>query len=127
MQKATCHNEKGTTMSKSTSTAKSTLEQLAEKADKNTQARFAEQAAEGVVNPIVLAKLVGVRPQMVYNYLAKGKFTEVEGAVGTNSTQKKVIQLDEANTWAQGYIDRKVTRETKEAEKVAAELAGTTA
>jgi hypothetical protein len=113
-------------MSRNTSTAKSTLEQLAENAPANVQKRFAEQAAEGVVNPIVLAQLVGVRPQMVYNYISKGKFSQAEDAFGTNNTGKKVINLDEANTWAQGYLDRKVTRETKEAEKVAAELAGET-
>lgn len=111
-------------MSKSTSTNKSTLEQLAENARPHIQARFAAQSAEGVVNPIVLAELLGVRPQMIYNYLGKGKFTEVEDAVGSNSTQKKVIRLDEANTFAQGYLDRKVVRETKAKAKIEAELAG---
>jgi len=105
-------------------TAQSTLEALAGSAPKKVQDRFNEQAAEGVVNPIVLAQLLGVRPQMIYNYLRKGKFSEVEGAIGTNSTQKKVIRLDEANTFAQGYTARKVERETKAAEKVAAELEG---
>jgi hypothetical protein len=112
-------------MSKNTTAQKSTLDTLAEGADKRTQERYAEQAANGVVNPIVLANLLGVRPQMIYNYIRKGKFSESEQAFGENNTQKKVIFLDEANTFAQGYIDRKVAREAKEAEKVEAELAGT--
>jgi hypothetical protein len=90
----------------------------------NTVRRYNEQKANGVVNPIVLAALLGVRPQMIYNYIRKGKFSESEAAFGENSTQKKVIYLDEANTFAQGYTDRKVARETKAAEKVAEELAG---
>jgi hypothetical protein len=100
----------------------SALEELAKTASKPTRERFAEQAKEGVVNPIVLAALLGVRPQMIYNYLRKGKFSEVEGAVGQNSTQKKVIRLDEANAFAQQYSTRKIERETKAAEKVKAEL-----
>ena len=108
--------------------ALSTLERLAENTDERTKARFVEQSAKGVVNPIVLAKLVGVRPQMVYNYIKKGKFTteDTEGAFRSNSTQKKVIDLAVANAWAQGYLNRKVARETAQAEKVAAELAGET-
>ncbi len=62
--------------------------------------------------------------QMVYNYLRKGKFTEAENAVGSNSTQKKVIDLGEANAWAQGYLDRKVEREAKAQAKLEADLAG---
>ena len=110
-------------MSKSTET-KTTLDTLAEQADAKIKARYAEQREAGVVNPIVLAALLDVRPQMIYNYLRKGKFTDVAEAVGENNTQKKVIHLDEANTFAQGYVDRKVERETKKAEKIAAELAG---
>lgn len=103
---------------------KTTLDTLAESANERVQKRYTEQKENGVVNPIVLAELVGVRPQMIYNYIRKGKFTESENAFGENSTQKKVIYLDEANTWVAGYLDRKVTREQKQAEKVDAELAG---
>jgi hypothetical protein len=111
---------------------KTTLDELAEQAPENVQKRYAEQKANGVVNPIVLAALLSVgsedpvRPQMIYNYLRKGKFTEVEGAVGENSTQKKVINLDEANTFAKQYHERKTEREAKKAAKVEAELAGET-
>lgn len=104
----------------------SVLETLASEADARTQARFAEQSAQGVVNPIVLANLLGVRPQMIYNYIRKGKFSQEENAFGENNTQKIVIQLDEANAFALAYTDRKVAREAAHAEKVAAELAGET-
>jgi len=104
----------------------STLEALATEADAKTQARFAEQSAQGVVNPIVLANLLGVRPQMIYNYIRKGKFSQEEAAFGENNTQKIVIQLNEANAFALAYTDRKVARETAAAEKIAAELAGET-
>lgn len=98
----------------------STLEQLATTADKNTKGRFAEQSAEGIVNPIVLAALVGVRPQMIYNYIRKGKFTqpELDSETGSNSTQKIVLDLREANTWATAYLEKKQAK----ADKVAAEL-----
>lgn len=96
----------------------SVLEQLAEHTDDRTKARFAEQSANGVVNPIVLATLLDVRPQMIYNYIAKGKFSQEENAVGSNNTQKKVIDLREANTWAAAYL---VKRQAK-ADKIEAEL-----
>ena len=98
-----------------------TLSRLAELTDPSTKARFAAQASEGVVNPIVLAKLVGVRPQMLYQYIAKGRLPIVEGVeagVGTNSTQKKVIRLAVAEAWVNGYLGRKADR----AIRAAAEL-----
>lgn len=100
------------------------LDTLAEQTTPQVRERYEAQKAEGIINPIVLAQLMRVRPQMIYNYLGKGKFTEVEGAVGTNTTQKKVLKLDEANTWAKGYFERKVARETKAEEKAKAELNG---
>lgn len=94
-------------------TNQTALEQLAEHANAKTKARFAEQAANGVVNPIVLADLLDVRPQMIYNYIAKGKFSQEEGAVGSNNTQKKFILLDEANTWAASYLAKRQAKEDK--------------
>jgi hypothetical protein len=110
--------------SHNTDVAVTVLDQLADalpKGDKN-RGRYNEQKAEGVVNPIVLAALLGVRPQMIYQYLSKGKFTEDESTISQNSTQKKVIKLDEANTWAAGYTERKVAKEAAKAAKVEAEL-----
>ena len=97
-----------------------TLATLAQTADSNTQTRFAEQSAQGIVNPIVLAALVGVRPQMIYNYIAKGKLSEVlpDSTTGANNTQKKVLDLREANTWATAYLEKKAAK----AAKVEAEL-----
>ena len=117
-------------------TQHTTLSQLAEAlstSDPNTYRRFVEQHEQGVINPIVLAKVMGIRPQMVYNYISKGKFSTVDDEgnlvaahAKQNSTQKKVLDFDEANTWATSYFERKVERETKAAEKLAAELAGET-
>ena len=119
------------------STALTTLDELStqEHVSETTKARYAAQKAEGIVNPIVLANLLDVRPQMIYNYIRKGKFTAShdengnpinEHVFGTNNTQKKVIALDEANTFAQGYLDRKVAREEKKAAQIEAELRGET-
>lgn len=112
-------------------TQHTTLSQLAEAlstSDPNTYRRFVEQHEQGVINPIVLAKVMGIRPQMVYNYISKGKFSVVDESgelvashAKQNSTQKKVLDFEEANTWATQYFERKVERETK-----AAELAGET-
>lgn len=102
-----------------------TLEELALKATPKVQARFAEQSAQGIVNPIVLAELVGVRPQMIYNYIGKGKLSEVlpDTKDGTNSTQKKVLDLREANTWATAYTAKKAARREELRAELLAELA----
>jgi hypothetical protein len=110
-----------------TKTSKSVLEQLAATVSVKTRDRFEEQSAQGIVNPIVLAELMGVRPQMLYQYISKGKLPVLEGheqPVGTNSTQKKVIDLAVANAFAEGYLSRKVEREAKRQAKIEAELAG---
>jgi hypothetical protein len=80
-------------------------------------ARYEEQKAEGVINPIVLAQCLDIRPQMIYNYIGKGKIKAAE-----NSTGKKVIAFEDGVTFAQMYLDRKVKADMK----VKAELAGAT-
>jgi len=89
-----------------TEEATSVLEELAAKS-KNL--RYAAQAEEGVIAPGVLAELLGIRPQMVYNYMSKGKIKNVTSTV----TQKKVIALEDAEAFAAGYLARKVEREAK--------------
>jgi hypothetical protein len=83
------------------------LDQLA--ADKK-HARFAAQATEEVVNPMVLADVLEVRPQMIYNYIRKGKIASVT----SNNTQKKVIPLSAARVFARQYLQRKVDQQTKQ-------------
>jgi len=90
------------------------LEELA-KAHHND--RFELQAENKVVNPIVLADLLDVRPQMIYNYIRKGKITTTER---TNSTQKITIPLEVAQAFAQAYLLKKGLK----AAKIQAELAG---
>lgn len=107
-------------MSKSTTQYSSVLEELASQASEKTQARFAEQKAQGVVNPIVLAELLGVRPQMIYNYIRKGKLTDSSEAIGQNNTQKKTIDLAEAEGFAHKYTEKQKAK----AAKIEAELLG---
>jgi uncharacterized membrane protein len=85
--------------------------------------RFEAQAAEEVVNPIVLAELLGCRPQMIYNYIRKGKIQ----AVQHNNTQKLVITLDEAQRFANEYLTRKAMKAIKVKEELAALEAETAA
>ena len=102
---------------------KSVLEELAESADPKVAARFHTQAKEGLVNPIVLASLLNVRPQMIYGYIRKGRFTQ-EGASSINNTQKITLRLDEASQFALSYISRKEALEEKKKAKIQAELRG---
>lgn len=105
-----------------------TLDQLAATVpNQKIKDRYAEQKAAGIVNPIVLAALMDVKPQMLYQYINKGKLPVVEGhdtPVGFNSTQKKVIDLAVAERFATAYFERKVAREVARAAKIEAELAG---
>lgn len=73
--------------------------------------RLVAQREAGVVNPIVLARALGVRPQMIYNYIREGR----NGLVGVreNDTQKIVIDWDVAIGFAQRYLNRKAQAELK--------------
>jgi len=77
--------------------------------------RFRAQYDEGIVNPVVLAALLKVRPQMIYNYIKQGKLPEQY-----NETQKMVIPWATAVEFARAYLNRKATK----AAKIAAELQG---
>jgi hypothetical protein len=83
--------------------------------DSTTNQRLQEQLTSDVVNPIELARFLNCRPQMVYQYVRKGKI-----ARDTNNTQKIVIPRAVAVAFAQGYLNRKAVK----AAKVEAELAG---
>ena len=103
-----------------------TLDNLAEFCeDPKVVARYHAQAKEGLINPIVLAQLLEVRPQQIYGLIRKGKFTQ-EDAFGINSTQKITIQITEAEKYAAGYLGRKVARAEEEQLRIKAELAGET-
>jgi hypothetical protein len=71
--------------------------------------RLVQQKEQGVVNPIILARALGVRPQMIYNYIREGKIA----SVADNNTQKKVIPYSVALAFAQGYLDRKAQQSLK--------------
>jgi hypothetical protein len=81
--------------------------------------RLATQVDEGIISPIMLARLLDIVPQQVYQAIAKGKLP----ALNDNDTQKRRIKFDDAVRWAANYLDRKDLREAQKAqeEKVAAE------
>jgi hypothetical protein len=78
--------------------------------------RLQKQLRENVVSPMTLAKVLGIRPQQIYNAIRNGHLT----AVKENNTQKLVIEEAEAV----GYAARRYGREAAREAKVAAELAG---
>lgn len=73
-------------------------------------------------SPIEVADLAGVRPQMVYNYLAAGRIPHF-----VNDSGKKRIKASDANTWIEEYRDNKVKREQRREAQRAAELKGESA
>lgn len=78
--------------------------------------RLSEQASNGVINPIVLAKFLNIAPQQVYNRIKAGKIQ----IANRNSTQKIVIPLGEALEFAANYLDKKARKQAQ----IEAELAG---
>jgi hypothetical protein len=77
--------------------------------------RFLEQVENGFVNPIEFARALDVKPQMIYNYITKGKITTI-----MSSTQKKQIVLQDAVEFAKQYMQRAIDKQ----ERIEAELAG---
>jgi hypothetical protein len=84
---------------------------LDEVASEQRNTRFQMQASEGIVNPMVLADVLEVRPQMIYGYIRKGKIP----TVSYNNTQKKVIPLTAARDFARLYLQGKVDRAARQA------------
>lgn len=70
---------------------------------------FQAQHAEGHISPIQLARLLGIRNQMVYNYIRKGKID----ATYQGPAIKMVIVWHDAVTFAQGYLDRAAVKKSK--------------
>jgi hypothetical protein len=78
--------------------------------------RIALQFSQGVINPMELAKFLGIRPQQVYQAIRDGKLS----AVKQNNTQKLVIENSEAIRYAATYLDRKAQRLLQQAQELAA-------
>jgi len=95
-------------------TAQRLVRELRE-ADTNSS-RIALQFSQGIINPMVLAAFLGIRPQQVYQAIRDGKLT----AVKQNNTQKLVIERSEAVRWAAVYLDRKAQRLLQQAQELAA-------
>ncbi len=84
-----------------------TLEYLAEQQSK--VARLSSQMSQGVVNPIVLAKVCGIKPQQVYNYIRKGYIA----AVRENNTQKLYIELNDAVAFVMRRLNRSAAEQLR--------------
>jgi uncharacterized 2Fe-2S/4Fe-4S cluster protein (DUF4445 family) len=68
--------------------------------------RLIQQMSQEVINPIMLARYLGIRPQQVYQAIRAGSIA----AVRENNTQKLYIEFDEACRYAAQYLDRKARR-----------------
>jgi hypothetical protein len=79
--------------------------------------RLASQYEAGLVNPIVLAKAIKVRPQMIYNYCREPN-ARIQSHL--NDTQHIVIVWKDAVEFVQKYLDRKAQAQAR----IEAELAG---
>lgn len=71
--------------------------------------RLKAQIENGVVNPIELARAIGIKPQMVYNYIRNGKLL-VRSSL---ETQKMVIPLDSALDFVSRRMDKDVAKKVK--------------
>jgi hypothetical protein len=82
--------------------------------------RLDEQLSKGVINPIMLARYLGIQPQMVYGAIRDGKLSSVK----ENNTQKLFVTKGDALRWAAKYLTGKQARDAAKAMKVAIETAG---
>jgi hypothetical protein len=64
------------------------------------------------VKPIPFASQLGIRPQMVYNYLRKGKLQ----GVTEPATGKILVDADSARAFATSYLTKKLAKLTEVAE-----------
>ena len=93
-----------------------TVEEVIEQFSKARSERLREQVEEGFVNPIELAKFLGVAPQSVYNAIKSGKISTSAKSV----TQKITIPLEVAAMYAAQYIDKRIQKQ----KRIDAELKG---
>lgn len=62
---------------------------------------------DGAVKPVQLAKIVGVREQMIYRYIADRRIASFETPGGY-----KRVKVEVAQEWAAKYLTRKADRES---------------
>lgn len=78
--------------------------------------RFVQMHQEHrVVSPIILAHIVGIKPQVIYSYMRNDRL-----ASHISETGHKVIAWDDAVE----FIKNRLTKEAKKQEKIQAELRG---
>ena len=90
-----------------TSVAEVSTEEALEWLTPRLSERAQEQVAQGVINPIELAKALNVRPQMLYSYIRDGRLK----ARTTTDTQKLLIKFEDALE----YVRKRLQRERKAA------------
>lgn len=73
----------------------------------------------GDVSPSQLAKMAGVKPQMIYNYIAGGMIEAFLNAQG-----KKRITREEAERWLNKYLTNKEERNKQRKDQLRRELNG---
>lgn len=74
----------------------------------DTKRRFTEQHASGVINPIILSRLLSIRAQMVYNYIRKGRIPTI-----LDDTQHMVIKWPDAVEFTAVFVGRKAAQQAK--------------
>lgn len=62
---------------------------------------------DGSIKPVQLAKIVGVREQMIYRYISDRRIKSFETPGGY-----KRVKVDEAIRWSNLYLTRKFDRES---------------
>lgn len=71
------------------------------------------------VSPGQLAKMAGVKPQMIYNYIKQGLITAF-----INPQGKKRIEKAVAEAWLEKYLTNKQEREEKKRAEIERQLNG---
>jgi hypothetical protein len=79
----------------------------------------ATETESDTLTPIQVAKLAGVRPQMVYNYISNKLIP-----AHRNDAGKWAVNRADAEAWVAKYTARKAERVAAAEAKVAEELAG---
>jgi predicted DNA-binding transcriptional regulator AlpA len=86
-----------------------TEDKVEELLKKSKNERLLIQIDEGVINPIELAKFLGIAPQQIYNRIKQGKIATVD----RNTTQKIVIPLWAATKFAAEYLDKQAQKQKR--------------
>jgi hypothetical protein len=85
-------------------TSEMVMQQLQE-----VEGRTAMQLQQGVINPIMLARFIGCRPQQVYGDIRSGRLVGVKD----NNTQKLYVEIHQAVEYAAKRLDRRARAQVR--------------